>query len=263
MKRRIVLIALAACLLPLGAGCRDTKQKQAARTVRAGKLESLMASYDPKRIKEFIKVKKGKGEGAKVTVHISPSSSALAIGQLNFGTYVERVSDYRGWYGIRYYNRDGGEFFGWIRIDQAEYVGSQDTRNEVIAVEDEHKKLHLTLQESDDEMMAILAVPYEVYQKDPTSRARKRFSGSAEPDGYDDISLLSTVAATSESRAWARERQKMLVELSKRAHADYIPILQAYWSAIDWYVKGQKDRFTQQLKTAVDKRNDIARFFGN
>ncbi len=260
--RHIGLVALTICLLAAGFGCRETKQ-QAARKHKTRKPESLMDSYSPEKVKEYVQARKGKGEGAKVKVHISPSSNDLVIGQVNFGTFLELVKESRGWYGVRYYSRDGGEFYGWIKVAKTRYVGTQETRNEVIVIEDEHKKKHLTLQESDDALLAILAVPYKVYQKDAGSKPKKRFWRGKEPDGHDEISLLSRVPKTGESVAWAKERQKLIVELSRRAHTDYRPILGAYYDAIQWYVSGEKSRFTKQLKNAEAKRNEIARHFGN
>jgi len=261
MMRRILLVMLAVCLLPLGPGCRQGKKEQEAIARKRRKLDSLIDSYNPKKPKEIVQATKGQGEGAKVKVYISPSTEDLGIGQLNFGIAVELLKEYRGWWAIRYYNPDGSEFFGWIKMEEARYVGTLGKRNEVIVVEDERKK-DLTLQESDDELMAILAVPYKVYQKDRDSKPKKRFWVGKEPDGYDNISLLSRIHKSSETVAWARERQQMIVELSTRAHKDYTHILKAYYNAIQWYVSGEKGRFTQTIKAAEDKRNELARHFG-
>jgi len=258
---RVVGVVLAVSLLALGFGCRETKQEKQARKRRRRSQESLIERYNPEAIKEFIKIKKGRGEGAKVKVYISPNSKDLVIGTLNFGTFVERVTEYRGWYAVRYYSRDGGEFYGWIQIAQAQFLGARDKRDEVILVEDEHKKKHLTLQESDDELMTVLGVPYVTYQRDPEHAPKKRFHGGKGAEGIDDISLLGRVSMTSETKRWAAERMKMLIELSTRAHADYVPIIRAYYYALDWCVNGEKGRFTQQLNTAKDKRNQIATHF--
>jgi len=264
MTRRIVraaCVVLAVGLLALGFGCRETKQEKQARTRRTRANESLLESYNPKAIKEFIKVKKGSGEGAKVKVYISPNSKDLVIGTLNFGTFVERIKEYRGWYAVRYYSRDGGEFYGWIQIAQAQFLGARDKKDEVILVEDEHKKKHLTLQESDDEMMAVLGVPYVTYQRDAEHEPKKRFHEGKDAEGTDHVSLLSRISMTSETQRWAAQRMRMLIELSNRAHTDYVPIIRAYYYALDWYVKGEKGRFTQQLKTADEKRARIAGHF--
>jgi len=262
MIRRIVLIGLAVCVLPLGFGCRESSRQAEARKRKRRQLESLIDAYNPKKVKEFVQAKKGQGEGAKVKVYISPSSKDLAIGELNFGAWAELIKEYRGWYAIRYYSRDGGTFYGWVKIAEARYVGAQGVRNEVIPVEDEHKKAHLTLQESDDELLAIMAVPYKLYQRDAEHEPKKRFHAGKGPDGYDDISLLGKISVTGETKAWTRERQAMMRELNPRAHADYRPIIKAYYDALDWYVRDEKGRFVQMLGTAEQKRNEIARHFG-
>jgi len=260
MIRRVLIIALAACLVSLGLACRQTTRERQASKRKRPKLESLIDSYNPRKTKELVQAKKGEGEGAKVKVYLGPSSKQLVIGELNFGTLVERLREYRGWWAIRYYNADGGTFYGWIRIDQAQYIGTADKRNEVIVVVDERKK-NLSIQESDDELMAILAVPYKVYQKDADSRPKKLFWSGPEPDGHDGITLLSQIQQTSETVAWARERQRMISELASRAHKDYRYVLKAYYDAIQWYVMGEKPRFTQMIKAAEDKRNEISRHF--
>jgi len=261
MACRVILAGLCVCLLGLGAGCRESKTEQESRKRKTRKLESLLETYKPDAVREYIKVTKGLGEGAKVKVYISPSSKDLVIGQLNFGTSVEMIKEYRGWYAVRYYRPDGGEFFGWIKMSQARFAGSVNKRNEVIKVGDENKKRNLTLQESDEELMGVLAVPYKVYQKDADSKPRKRFWGGKEADGHDHIALLSRVNTTSETVQWARRRQAMLAELYGRAHKDYRHIIKAYNDALQWYVADQKGRFTQMLKVAEDKRNEFARHF--
>jgi hypothetical protein len=264
MIRRIMLAALALSLLAPAVGCRETRRQAAARKVQERQLESLADSYDPKKVKEFVQALKGQGEGAKVKVYISPNSKDLVIGELNYATVAELIKEHQGWYAIRYYSRDGGTFYGWIKIAEARYLGTQGLANEVIPVEDEHKKAHLTLQETDDELMAILKVPYTIYQRDANDKPKKRFcgSGGGKPDGYDDISLLGRVSVTGETKQFAIECQRKMRELGPRAHEDYLQVIKAYYDALDWYVRDQKDRFVQMLGQAEEKRNEIARHFG-
>ena len=262
MIRRIVLVGLAVCLLAPAVGCRESREKAEARKRQQRQLESLMDAYDPKKVKEFVQATKGQGEGAKVKVYISPSTKDLVIGELNFGAWAELLKEYRGWYAIRYYSRDGGTFYGWVKIAEARYVGTQSVANEVIPVEDEHAKPHLTLQESDDELMAILAVPYTVYQRDANDKPKKRFCGSGKPDGYDDVSLLGRVSVTGETKQFAIECRRKMRELNPRAHEDYRQVIKAYYDALDWYVRDEKSRFVQMLGVAEQKRGEIARHFG-
>jgi hypothetical protein len=262
MIRRIALVGLAVCLLPLTTGCRESRRQAEARKRQERQLEALIDEYNPKKAKEFVQALKGQGEGAKVKVYISPSSKDLVIGELNYGAWAELIKGYQGWYAIRYYSRDGGTFYGWIKEIEARYVGTQGLADEVIPVEDEHAKPHLTLQESDDELMAILAVPYKVYQSSAEDKPKKRFCGSGKPDGYDDISLLGRVSVTGETKQFAIECQRKMRELNPRAHEDYRQVIKAYYDALDWYVRDEKGRFVQMLSNAEQKRGEIARHFG-
>jgi len=151
------------------------------------KIESLIDAYNPKKMKEFVQAKKGQGEGAKVKVYISPSSKDLVIGELGFGTYAELIKEYRGWYGIRYYSRDGGTFYGWIKISEARYVGAKPVQLGVTPVENEHTKARLTLQGSDDEPVAGLPVACEARQDDADDKPQERPHTGSGPDNRNDI----------------------------------------------------------------------------
>jgi hypothetical protein len=261
MVRWMILIGLAICLVPAGLGCLDKDKPDTTRTRTTAKRTPLIDSYNPKKTVERIRVTKGEGEGAKVSVYTGPSEKNSVIGRLNFGTEVELIKEEAGWYGVRYISRDGGEFFGWIQIAQARYIGTQDRPNEVIPVEDENKKANLTLQESDDEMLAILSVPYKLEYGAADSEPKKVFWSGKDPDGVDDVHLLVRIVSTSETKRWAQQCRSQLWELGGRAHPNYRPVLQAYYDALEWYVKDNKAQFTQMLKIADEKRTSFARHF--
>jgi hypothetical protein len=261
MVRRMMLIGLAVCLLPAGPGCIKNKQQDTTSTRSTRTRQPLIESYNPKKTVERIRVTKGKGEGAKVTVYTGPSTENSVIGRLNFGTEVELIKEQQGWYGVRYTSRDGGEFFGWIQIAEARYVGTQDRPDEVIPVEDENRKQNLTLQESDDEMLVVLSVPYKLEYGAADTEPKKVFWSGKDPDGMDDIHLLTRIISTSETKRWAQQCRSNLSELSTRAHRSYVPVIKAYYDALEWYIKDNKAQFTQMLKRADDERNAFARHF--
>jgi hypothetical protein len=265
MVRRVLVIVLVLGLLPLGWGCRDTgagKQQASSRRASAAH-DSLMKSYDPRKlIQEWVQATKGEGEGEKVKVYLGPSKQDLVIGQLNYGTYVLVVDQRAGWYGVRYYSPDGGEFYGWIRRDQTHYIGPRRMENEVIVVGDDQNLQPLTIEGADEEMRRILAVPYRNVEG-RGGQYEKQFWGAKDPEGYDDLSLLNRVEVTEQAKQWVKDCQVKLSRLSRRAPEQYNQVLKAYYDALQWYVLGNKSQFTKMLRQADDKRNEFAQYFGN
>jgi len=260
MMRRMLVIGLALCLAPIGLGCRDTGTQETSAKRKSAARASLIKRYDPrKHVQDWVEATKGQGEGEKVKVYLSPSTKDMVIGQLNFGTLVVVVDQAPGWYGVRYHSRDGGEFYGWIRSEQARERGTVLPDNEVIAVEDPNQG-PLSIQEADEEMRRILGVPYRIAQG---AGGEKQFWGGKDPEGYDDISLLNRLQVTGETTRWAGQCQIELRKLSARTPAAYRQVLGAYYDALGWYVSGNKSQFTKMLKQADDKRNEFARHFGN
>jgi len=260
MLRRIAVIGFALCLVSIWLGCRVSgKQETSAKRTSAAQ-DSLMKRYDPKKqVQEWVQATKGEGEGEKVKVYLGPSTKDLVIGQVNFGTNVLLIDQAPGWYGVRYYSPDGGEFYGWIRIAQTRYIGPRRLGNEVIALEDPNQK-PLTIQEADEEMRRVLGVPYRI---PAGAGSEKQFWGGKDPEGYDDISLLNRVEVTAETKRWAAQCQIELSKLGRRTPAQYRQVLGAYYDALQWYVSGNKSQFTQMLKQADDKRNGFAQYFGS
>ncbi|MBN1918092.1 MAG: SH3 domain-containing protein [Verrucomicrobia bacterium] len=264
MVRRVLVIGLAVCLAGLFSSCRDTgtQKTSTARRSSAARVP-LMKRYDPrKQIQEWVRATKGEGEGEKVKVYAGPSTKELVIGQLNFGANVLLVDQVPGWYGVRYYNADGGEFYGWVRLDQMRYVGQRQQENEVIVVGDDQDTRPFTIEEADEAMRRVLSVPYKRVQG-RDGQLEKAFWGGKDAEGYDDLSLLVRLNVTSDAKRWAAQAQVELSKLSRRTPQQYIQVLVAYWSALDWYVKDNKSQFTKMLRQADDKRNEFAQYFGN
>ncbi len=249
----IACIVLAGCLKSF-----DKEEDDDAGAPGGGKKgKAISFKYDSRAPKEYLRVQKGKGEGAPVEVYVGKTK----VGRLAYGTEVQKIGEEKGWYKIRYRNIDC-EFFGFIRYSDAVPKDKPRDRS-IILVADDAEPDRYTIEQVEEKLNEILKVPYrlEVIEERPEVKTKKVFASGRSIDGYDGLKLLRKFHDEPEAYILANKMYKELGKIYPRAPAEYKQVIDLYGKALQMYRAKNMRMFEKSLKNAEKKRDFFSRSF--
>lgn len=240
-------------------GCINKPEKDGKNTAtgsgrNAGKISF---KYDPRAPKEYLRIKKGQGEGEPCEVFVGD----IKIGMLAFGTIVQKIGEEKGLYKIRYANSDG-EFYGYIKYSDAETTTRQREKV-VIQVGDDAEPKMYTIQQVEEQLNIILKVPYKlkVVQESPEVKTEKIFASAGTPDGYDDLKILSKFKNDPQAFVYAAKIYSELEKLYSKSPQDYQQVINLYAKALQSYKEKNFRFFEDYIEQAKKKREYYIKSF--
>lgn len=258
MKYFLVFFLLAGSLILIGS-CIKTDEKSGEGKAPGSSRGSSKISfkYDPRAKKEWLTVKKGQMEGSPVDVYVGD----IKTGTLYYGATVQKIGEEKGWYKIRYSNKDG-EFFGFIKYADAATAEKPKEEKMIIVEEDAEPKMYKMAQ-VEEKLDGILRVPYKlkVVQEQPEVKTEKVFASAGTPDGYDDLRLLKRFQNEPQAYVYANKIYGELENLYNRSPLEYQQVLDSYGKALKSFKDKNMRFFESYLEEAEQKRNYYRKSF--